>query len=137
MNLKLFFLTIYSSIFTDAKRWVIIIATPTTKVLPNQNVTSPCKASQPFCVESKKGKSCRLQCKLLHFHIRGKQPILFTLNFIKSPSSKDDSNESRNLSLIIHPSIPINANATNFITVYINVILSKKLASSCFWIIWN
>ena len=50
---------------------------------------------------------------------------MFNLRFVMNPSSKDDSNEPRNLSLIIHSSIAINA--TNFIMVYINVTFYVKI----------
>ena len=88
-------------------------------------MTSPCKASQPFFVESKKGNSGRLQCKLIQFQIREKQSKVFKLRFELSPSSKDDSKEPSNLSLIIPPIKAINA--TNFIMVYINITFYVKI----------
>jgi len=118
MNLNLFFLAIYSFIVTGASWRVIIIATPATQVLPNQTVMSPFKASQPFCVESKKGNSSILQRKLHHFHIRGKQSIVFKLIFIWSPSPEDDSNEPRNLKIINSPCFETKATNFNNITFY-------------------
>ena len=123
MNLNLFFLAIYSFIVTGASWRVIIIATPATQVLPNQTVMSPFKASQPFCVESKKGNSSILQRKLHHFHIRGKQSIVFKLIFIWSPSPEDDSDEPRNLKPNNSPCVE--TKATNLNT-HFNITFYKK-----------
>ena len=90
MKPKLFFLAMYS---INAARWAIIIATTTTKVSPYQTMMSLQKASQPFCVNLKKKNLHKLHCELVSFYIRIKQTIVFKLEFFKSPSYKDDSDE--------------------------------------------
>ena len=74
---KLFLLAIYSNNFTDTAWLAIIIATTITKVSPYQTVTSPHKASQPFCVDLKKENLYGLQCKLRSINISIKQLAVF------------------------------------------------------------
>ena len=81
-------------------------------------------ATVPYQVESKKENLCRSQCKLFSFHIRVKQPTVFKLEFKKSPSYKDDSNESCNLNLKIHLSVAIIA--IHPVLIYINITFYVK-----------
>ena len=94
MKPKLFYIAMYSINLTDAARRAIIIATTTTKASPYQTMTSLHKASQPFCVDLKKENLHKLQCKLCFLYSRIKQPIVFKLKFLNSPSYKNDFDES-------------------------------------------
>ena len=58
------------------------------------------------------------------FYIRIKQPIVFKLEFFKSPSYKDDSDKSCSLNLKIHPSFA--KIAIHLFVIYINTTFNGK-----------
>ena len=103
---KLFLLAIYSNNFINTVQTTIIIAT--FLISPYQTMTVLLIASPPFCVKLNKEDIFKLQCNLcvlyIKIKIKIKQTIVFKLRFLKSPSYKDDSDESCYLNLKIHRS---------------------------------
>ena len=119
MHLNLTFLAMYSFILTGAPRRGIIIATPTTQVLPNHTIILPFMLNQPFCSELKKGISSIWLRKLRQFHIRGKKSIVSTIIFVRSPSLEDDSDERHNLKPNNSPCFETEATNLNMTHFYI------------------
>ena len=90
----------YKNNFINTVRGTITIATAL--VMPYQTMTMLLMARPPLCVKLNKADILKLQCKLCVLNIKIKPPIFFKSRFLKSPSYKDNSDESCYLNLKIH-----------------------------------
>ena len=123
---KLFLLAIYSNNFINTVQTTIIIAT--FLISPYQTMTVLLIASPPFCVKLNKEDIFKLQCNLcvlyIKIKIKIKQTIVFKLRFLKSPSYKDDSDESCYLNLKIHRSFA--TIAIHLYVIYKDITFNRK-----------